>query len=762
MRLHPLSILGERLVVSMNNRNARMGVFWLMVVLGVILGIATFASLGGLEGLSGRKTLRAILVADFIYALMVATFVGRHLAAMIAARRRQSAGSRLHVRLVRMFTALAIIPTVLVAIFATITLNFGLEGWFSDRVRDVVSNSLAAAQAYEEEHTSTLTADTRVLAQYISDQKRRYPLLSGGGLRETLTNGQIQMQRALSKAYIIDGDGTIRARGERSYLFYYSRPLPEELERARNGELVIIQDWENNEFRALVELERFSDHFLFVSREVDGEILGLLDETQETVLLYQQLEKERGSLLFEFALIYLGFALVVILGAMWMGMWFAERLARPVGRLASAAERVGSGDFNVRVREAAGDDEIALLGQAFNKMTRQVKGQRDALVSAHQDTERRRRLFDSVLSSVTAGVIGLGDDCHVEVMNTAASDLLDLEPEEAIDRPLEFAVPEFMDLQQQLQNGRINVVKGEIKLRRHGREKDLLVRMAKRNSNEGDLEGYVISFDDVTDLVAAQRLAAWGDVARRIAHEVKNPLTPIQLSAERIRRKFGPKLGDDQQAMVRMTDVIIRQTDDLRRIVDEFSKFARMPAPDRKALDLTKLVEEAVLLQENGRPDIRYVTELPDHAVLAQLDSTMISQALTNLMKNAAEAVDDRIAEMPQPRGQIMVRLVTSPEHLQIEIEDNGSGLPDAASRLFEPYVTNREKGTGLGLSIVKKIIEEHDGTLELLPSNGFEDGGPKGALAKITLPHVRIESPAGEDRSEKEKITEKLRERIK
>ena len=347
-----------------------------------------------MQWLGGGSMLRPVLLADFVYALVVAAFVARAVAEMIAERRRRSAGSKLHMRLVRFFTAIALIPTILVAVFATITLNFGLEGWFSDRVRNVVANSLAAAEAYEEEHRVTLQTDARVLGEFLNDQKERNPLLLGGQLRDLLTRGQLQMQRALPKAYVIDGDGQLRARGERSYLFWYAPPSPEDIERARSGEVVILQDWENNQFWALLQLSAFADHFLYVSRDVDGKILSLLDETQATVRLYQQLEADRGRLLFEFALVYIGFALVVILGAMWTGLWFAERLARPVGRLAGAAERVGHGDLDVRVREEKGDDEIALLGRTFNEMTRQVKGQRDALIAANAETERRRRLFD--------------------------------------------------------------------------------------------------------------------------------------------------------------------------------------------------------------------------------------------------------------------------------------------------------------------------------------------------------------------------------
>jgi two-component system, NtrC family, nitrogen regulation sensor histidine kinase NtrY len=759
MRRDILTQAGLWLARWQSRRKLRLVGRWAMICIGPVLALLTFAALAEMEWMGPGRPLRLILLADFVYAVVVAAFVARHVAEILSARRARSAGSTLHMRLVRIFSGIALIPTILVAVFAAVTLNFGLEGWFSDRVRAVVANSLAAAEAYEEEHRSTLQADARLLADFLNDQKERYPLLSGGQLRELLTSGQLQMQRALPKAYVIDGQGELISRGERSYLFDYTPPSPADIARAREGEIVVIEDWEMNEFRALLRLEAFLDHFLYVSRDVDGKILSLLDETQATVRLYQQLEADRGRLIFEFALLYIGFAVVVILAAVWLGLWLADRLSRPVGRLAAAAKRVGEGDFQARVREEDGDDEIALLGRTFNQMTRQVKAQRDALIAVNDETERRRRLFDSVLTGVTAGVIGLDAGLRIEVLNAAAAQNLGLDRDAAIGLPLTEAVPEFGALISRLEARRAGVAQTELKLRRRGRHQDLLVRMATRQGDDGEIEGYVVSFDDVTDLVVAQRMAAWGDVARRIAHEVKNPLTPIQLSAERLRRKFGPMVGEDRASLDQYADVIIRQTADLRRIVDEFSKFARMPAPERKSLDLSKLLSEAVLLQESARPDIRYRLDIPDVAVLAHLDGTMINQAITNLLKNAAEAMDERIeaGARPDDPPEIRVRLSGEPDALVIDIQDNGIGLPEQPVRLFEPYVTHRAKGTGLGLSIVKKIVEEHDGTLDLRPAPVFEGSSGAGAWAQIILPQA-IPGRGWEDDT-RTTISRKLRE---
>jgi len=708
-----------------------------LVVLGPVLVIVTILALGPLTLGAGSPALRLILLADLIYVLVVAALVFARVARMIADRRSQSAGSRLHLRLSGVFAIIALIPTILVAVFAVVTVNVGLEGWFSDRVRSVVGSSLAAAQAYEGEQRTDLIEDAEALAAYLNVAKQSTFFLRDDQLRPVLTEGQSRIQRGMKEAYLIDGAGLLKTRGERSYLFGFEPPGPEALTQSRQGQAVVIQDWANNEFRALVHLDAYADRYLYVSRTVDGSILSLLDETQETVRLYNQLESERGRLLLNFALFYLGFAVILILAAIWLGLWFAERLARPVGRLAGAAQRVGGGDLDVQVTEEEGDDEIAMLGRLFNQMTRELKGQREALMEGHRQTERRRRLFDSVLTNVTAGVIGLDAEGRIDFINRAAERLLEV-PVGQVDTPLDVAVPEFGGLFTRAREGAGTAVQEEVRLTRRGKLESLLVRMSVRRNDAGGLEGYVVAFDDVTELVSAQRMAAWGDVARRIAHEIKNPLTPIALSAERIKRKFRSQVSEPED-LEQYTDVIVRQTNDLRRIVDEFSKFARMPEPDRRETDLVALLKGAVLLQEGGQPGVVFEARYPDHQMLLDLDGTMINQALTNLMKNAGEAIDSFQEKGAPPDYAPIIRVVMQDEETEavIRIMDNGAGLPPDRARLFEPYVTTREKGTGLGLPIVKKIIEEHGGTLALVDAPVFEGASHAGAMAEIRLPRL-------------------------
>ena len=711
-----------------------------LVLLGPVLALLTFLVLGPLSELAAAPGLRLVILADLVYILVVAALVLREVARIVASRRARSAGSRLHLRLTGVFTMVALVPTIVVAVFATITVNMGLEGWFSDRVSRALGNSVDAAVAYSQEHRDDLSTDTRALASFLNLNRRAAVFLSDGDLRQLLSQGQSRIQRGLEEAFVVDGAGEIRARGEASYLFDYDRPDAAALARAQEGELVLLEDRAQNEFRALLKLTAFPDRYLYVSRAVDGDILALLDETQQTVQLYRQLETDRGRVLFEFGLLYLGFALIMVLAAIWMGLWFAERLSRPVGQLAGAAQRVGRGDLGVRVPEERSDDEIAMLGRLFNQMTRQLKGQRDALVEQNEATEARRRLFDSVLSSVTAGVIGLNEAGRVDFMNRAALRLLALNEQRDSGLSLSACVPEFGALFARLQKSTAETVQEEIKLTRSGKQESLLVRMATRRNADGRLEGYVVAFDDVTQLVSAQRMAAWGDVARRIAHEIKNPLTPIQLSAERINRRFSKGLDDEAKAKLEeMTEIIVRQTTDLRRIVDEFSRFARMPEPDTRVEDLAQLFRDAVTLQRAGQPGVRFAFDIPETPVLAELDATMIGQALTNLLKNGGEATET-LRETGAPDGyapRLAGALRIEEGMAVITVADNGIGLPEDRAKLFEPYVTTREKGTGLGLPIVKKIIEEHGGTLELRDADPFEDGAHRGAEARITLPII-------------------------
>ncbi|PZO64083.1 MAG: PAS domain-containing sensor histidine kinase [Paracoccus denitrificans] len=721
----------------------------ILVLLGPALTVLTYLAMAPLGPATESNALRLVFLADMIYLILLTALVGSRLARMVAQRRNATAGSRLHMRLVGVFVAIALIPTVLVAVFAGLMVNIGLQNWFSHQVRQVVSTSQAAAEAYQEEHRRDLTQDATALAGLLDDAGRADPLLDDGSLRLILTQGQSRIQRGLREAYIIDATGGIRARGERSYLFWYERPSELQIQDAREQGLVLIEDWQNDEFRALVSLPQLPDRYLYVTRDVDGALWGLLDQTRETSGQYQNLERSRTRILFEFSLVYLGFALLLVAAAIWLGMWFAERLSRPIGRLAAASERVGEGDLDVQVPEPDTGDEIQTLGESFNRMTRQLKAQRAELEGSYRASDEQRGLFDSVLSSVTAGVIGLDANGEIDFLNRSATRMVGLDPSRDIDRTLDDALPEFVPLFDRLANVVGDSVQDEIRLTRDGRIESLLVRIAVRHGPDGDVQGYVIACDDVTDLVSAQRMAAWGDVARRVAHEIKNPLTPIQLSAERIKRKFSKlvETPEDKEALAQYTDVIVRQTNDLRRIVDEFSRFARMPEPDRKETDLARLLRDSVLMQRDAIGAGLHA-DIPDEPVIVDCDPGMMGQVFTNLIKNAAEAVRDRTPGDWTPN--VTVDMTAQADAVTIRICDNGVGLPEDRSRLFEPYVTMKQGGTGLGLPIVKKIVEEHGGSLSLSDAAPGPDGH-RGALAEIRLPRERhpVRMPARKQKLE-------------
>ena len=633
---------------------------------------------------------------------------------------------------------MSLLPTITVAVFATISINLGLEAWFSERVQSVVGTSLSAARSYADEQQVALIEDIRSVAEDLQNFQKYRTFIEEDELRNELASRQLELQRGIKEAFILNSSGNIELRGERSYLFDFEIPDEQDLKQSVS-DVVLIDDFDNNELRALVYLKGFGDKYLYLTREVDGTLFNLLDETQKTAVLYQQMENDRTAYLLNFAVLYFALALLLIVSSVLFALWFAERLSKPIGRLAAAAKRVGAGELSTQVIEDDGDDEISQLGRYFNQMTKQLKQQRDTLVENTEQIEGRRRLFDSVLSSVTSGVIVLNPDGKVNFTNNSAKTLLNFNSQEKIQNLLSDIFPELNNLFQKLKDSDADNLQSEIKLVKAGRLENFLVRIATMNEDE-QLKGYVVAFDDITNLVSAQRSAAWGDVARRIAHEIKNPLTPIQLSAERIRKKFSPLLSDDSNTLKQMVDVITRQTDDIRRIVDEFSKFARMPELKRKNEDLGVLIESIITLQEAGQPNVSINFSKPKIPVIVSVDATLINQAITNILKNAGEAIGSRMLKEPSAEepGIINVFLRENIESVILTISDNGIGWPQDRSRLFEPYVTTREKGTGLGLAIVKKIVEEHGGVLVLDDSALSYKGNIVGASISIDIPRSK------------------------
>ena len=713
-----------------------------LVFLGPFLAFATYIILGPFDLRAQSRLLQLVLLADLVYVITIVAFVILRILRIISQRRQKSAGSQLHLRLTGFFTLMALLPTIGVAVFATFTVNMGLEAWFSDRVQSVISASRSAAEAYEAEQREALIEDIADLANELGFFRKGRNGTDLSEFRNHLAKLQQKMQRGMKEAFVIDDKGKIKLRGFRNYAFDYDKPEAILFDTSLR-QVQIIEDWKNNEMRALIYIDGFPGHYLYVTRLVDGNLLNLLDETQETASLYQQLENDKGKVLFNFALVYLAFAILMIVSSVLLGLWFAERLSRPIGRLTGAAQKIAKGELNVRVREESGDDEIAQLSKLFNRMTSQLKLQRDKLLLNTSQIDERRRLFDSVLASVTSGVIGLNPNGKISFINRSAISLLNYTDKKLEDCTLEILAPEFLSMYESLVLGNLKSLQQEVKILRAGRLENLLVRIAPMKDETDNIDGFVIAFDDITELVSAQRAAAWGDVAQRIAHEIKNPLTPIRLSAERIKRKFMPLLDDKSDTLSDMTEVIVRQTNDLSRIVDEFSRFARMPEPNKKSEDIIQIINSAISLQENGLPEIAFKKNIVDGPIMLEVDATMISQALINLLKNAGESIASRMSkgEAPIVLGQIKVIAKLLDNFLKVSIVDNGLGLPEDRARLFEPYVTTRENGTGLGLAIVKKIIEEHGGTFRLEDAAQYKNSDIVGAAAIIEIPIYSVKS---------------------
>ncbi|WP_247877916.1 PAS domain-containing sensor histidine kinase [Azospirillum sp. TSO22-1] len=708
----------------------------LAVALSLAAIAAGFATYGALTetaafGGSNPRTVTLLLILDMVLLLLLAALVARRIVQIWMGHRRGMAGSRLHVRLVAVFSLLAVAPAIVVAAFSAIFFYVGVQSWFSDKVRTAVHESLQVASAYLHEHQQNIRADALAMANDLNQEAVRLSIDPERFDQVVSTQAAL---RALSEAIVFHGTtGRILARSGFSFALEFD-PIPDtNLEQARNGEVVLIVHENDDRVRALIRLDRFVDTYLYVGRVVEAKVLQHYAAAKGAVTSYTELEGQRGSLQITFTAIFVIVALLLLMAAVWAGLNFATRLARPISALIGAAERVRAGDLQVRVSEPRDEDELALLSRAFNRMTTEIESQRRELLQANSQLDQRRRFTETVLGGVTAGVIGLDADGIINLPNLSAARLLGVEdPETLIGRRLVELSPEMGELLDNAPRRPGRLVQEQVQIRRPGAAPLTLLVRISAEAGGGEIRGYVVTFDDITELVSAQRKAAWADVARRIAHEIKNPLTPIQLSAERLRRKYLKQITpDDTEVFTMCTDTIVRQVDDIRRMVDEFSAFARMPQPVMKPVNVNDLVRQAVFLQTSAHAGkVKFDVQLPQGPLTVACDSRQISQALTNLLQNAVDAIEGRPA--PEngggpPPGHVGVRIEADAERVALVVEDNGKGLPqDERHRLTEPYVTTRAKGTGLGLAIVKKIMEDHGGELTL---DDRPEGGARVAL---------------------------------
>jgi two-component system nitrogen regulation sensor histidine kinase NtrY len=700
-----------------------------LAVAALASGVATYAAMTGAPpfGRNGGNVL-LLLNIDLILLLLLAAIVAKRLVEVWAQRRRGLAGSRLHVRLVVLFSLVAVTPTIIVAVFSYLFFSFGIETWFSERVRTALSESQAVAEAYLHEHQQVIRADVLAMA---SDLNREAYVLNFNPQRLAQVVRTQAALRSLNEAEIFDTSGRILARSGFSLSLEFGLVPPWAMQQARDGDVAIVTGDNDDRVRALVRLDQFPGAYLYIGRFVEAQVLNHMEQTQRAVAQYEQLEGQRSGFQVTFALVFLIIALLFLFAAVWFGINFATQMVEPIGMLIAAAERVRGGDLAARVLEGSGDEEFASLSRAFNRMTTQLQNQQSELIEANHQLDQRSRFTETVLAGVSAGVIGLDQLGRLNLTNRSASLLLATELDHFIGRDLSDVVPEMAELFDTASRRPDRLAQSQIEIVRRGRNHVLLARIAAEQE-EGEVKGYVVTFDEVTELLSAQRKAAWADVARRIAHEIKNPLTPIQLSAERLKRKYLREIRSDPETFSICTDTIIRHVEDIGRMVDEFSSFARMPAPTIKRENLLEICRQPVFLQRNAQTDIDFEIVAPDPALVVACDARLVGQALTNLLKNAVELIQGRSgAEGELPRGHIVVRIEVEEGHAVVAVEDNGKGLPQhERERLTEPYVTTRAKGTGLGLAIVKKIMEEHGGELVL-------EDRPDGAIVKLLFPLI-------------------------
>lgn len=692
-----------------------------LALLALISGAATYVALSrrsaAIDVTDG--TIALLLLVNLVLLVSLAALVARRVVTVWFEKRRGSAGSRLHLRFVGLFALVAAVPPVIMAIFSALFLQFGVQNWFSESVRGALNNSLEVASAYIEEHRQNIRLDLLAMS---NDLNR----LAGDAERDrSLLKALVEEQaliRSLQEAVVFDSTGRVMAKYSFGLDLSANRVPDEVMQRVQGGETVVISDPGDDQIRALTRLDNYLDAFLYVGRRVDPRVTAHVEAARMAVANYRELEGQRSLIQLRSNGIFIVISLLILLAAVWIGLRFAGRLVTPIGRLVEAAEKIRQGDLSVRAEGPDGPDEIGVLSRTFNRMTRRLEAQQKELVSTNRELDERRRFLEAVLEGVSAGILRVSPAGRVLLSNRSACDLLGADAGILVDASLADIAPAMGPLLEEASLSEQKIARAQINLTRGEQVRSLLVRVAAEVGETG-IAGHVVTFDDVTEQLRDQRTAAWADVARRIAHEIKNPLTPIQLSAERLRRKYADEIVSDPAIFTRCTDTIIRQVGDLRRMVDEFSSFARMPAPVFCRESLGEIIHQTVFLQDMGGEDIVYQVDLPEDGVEMVCDGRLLSQALTNVLKNAGESIAARREESGEPCGRVVVRLCRRDDRVDIIVEDDGRGLPENAEHLVEPYVTTRSKGTGLGLAIVKKVVEEHAGWLAL---GNCEGGGAR------------------------------------
>jgi two-component system nitrogen regulation sensor histidine kinase NtrY len=726
--------------------------FWIglsVVLLSLVSAFATYLILTGLTPIAPRgEVVFVVLFLNVVLILAMIALLAWQVVGLARAWRDRVAGARLHIRIVALFSIIAALPALLLAVGATVTFSRSLDSWFSTRTRAIVNSSRDVAMAYLDEHGQVIRTDIVNMAR---DLDAAVDSIGGDPAKlQRLVMVQAGL-RDLPAAYVIERNGNLVVETTADNKMPYTAPPETAIRQAEAGQVPLLMPTADRyRVAALTKLEKFPGKFLYVARGVSPTVIDHLRLTAQNVDEFHRLRKARGGLKVAHGLMYLMISMTALLAAIWVGMWFAGRFVAPIRRLIAGAQEVSKGNLMIELPEKRGEGDLRRLSKTFNTMTRELKHQRDALVTANEQLLERRHFMEAVLSGVSAGVIGLDSQDRITLVSRAAGNLLGLVESDLVGKKLKDVVPAFGAI---LDRDDEHALKArsleEVTLNVGDEERTFAVMVTRERASGGDV-GSVVTFDDVTDLVVAQRTAAWADVARRIAHEIKNPLTPIQLSAERLRKKYAKSITTDRETFDRLTTTIERQVADLKAMVDEFAEFARMPKPEMARHDLRHAVQEPVVLFREGHPDIQYELKMPEKPILMSFDRRLMSRAVTNLVKNASEAIEavkESDGKANGWKGRIETIVTPQSDRVTIEVIDNGIGLPKQnRARLLEPYVTTKgHKGTGLGLAMVQKITEQHGGTLTLEDAPKAP-GRTRGALVRITLP---LESARGVVRPE-------------
>ncbi len=688
--------------------------------------LGTFLILAGATPvLPTHDVVVTVLLLNGVLVLLLLGIVAWEARGLVRARLAGVAGARLHGRIVGLFSLVATLPAIFVAIVATVTLERGLHPWFSDRMRDVIFKSVEIADAFATNQCQSLGREIRVLADDLTRAKPAYDY-ERRWFDEFLTRRATSL--GLPVARIVRPPAEVVTRANIDVIPAPTLSPGAFQDASEAGDPICLLPREGRVFGAIVNLPAYGA-FLHVAREVNPLAVEFPGIAREAAGEYLAIDARRRGIQIAFASMFALIALIVLLSAVWFGLSFANRLVAPIRRLIHATDQVATGNFYVQVPVRKTEGDLAHLGETFNKMTSELRHQHDGLVAASDQIDRRRRFTEAVLSGVSAGVLGIDAGGAITIVNPSAEGLLGAGEHELVGKPVELALPEILPLLEEARHTR-HRLQQQIQIVRNGRERTIDVRVTSEQAR-GEDKGFVVTLDDITNLVAAQRTSAWADVARRIAHEIKNPLTPIQLSAERIRRKYGKVITTDREVFDQCTSTIVRQVDDIKRMVDEFSSFARMPKPKMDEENLTDTVRQVVFMMRIAHPEIDFLEELPEEPLVAQFDRRLLSQSVTNIVKNATEAIA-AVPEEVRGRGRIVTRVRREAgDRVVVEIQDNGKGFPpEGRQRLLEPYTTTREGGTGLGLAIVSKILEEHGGGIELADN---PDG--RGGLVRLWFP---------------------------